>query len=206
MRPSLSLAKQHVQEATPALLPVALVIFYTLSATKTPFHHSLFAKSIAWLLVCIYHGARLRLRAGAGDARKRTLSWLAGLLYALAQVCDRAAAENEGVWWAKVRYIPVFKDLRLPLDANQMTVTTPARRLSATPQRLRQRPCLQFEHRTAQRSGQIQDSWLWPLTVDSDRDKLRAFEQCLRQVPYWRARDMQRPNDCLRFGDSGTQR
>jgi hypothetical protein len=109
MRPSFLLVKQHVQEATPAILPVALVVLSSLSATKTAFHRSLFANSIAWLLVCAYHGARLGKNAGADadDARRRRLSWLAGLLYALAQVCDRAAADNEGIWWTKVGYMLV---------------------------------------------------------------------------------------------------
>jgi hypothetical protein len=102
MRPSFLLAQQHVQQLEPAVLPVALLAAATFSATKTPFRHSLFANSVAWLLVCVYHAARLGLNGYAGSARKRRLSWLAGLLFALAQVCDRAAADVEGTRWSKV--------------------------------------------------------------------------------------------------------
>jgi hypothetical protein len=121
MLPSLSQAKQHVQEATPAFLPVAVALLSYLSATKTASRHSLFANSIAWLLVCTYHGARLGLNAGTGDARKQRLSWVAGLLYALAQVCDRAAADDEGAWWAKVGYILCFRSCETRLDTDEMT-------------------------------------------------------------------------------------
>jgi hypothetical protein len=100
--PSLSQVKHHVEQAAPAVLPVILLTAGYFSATTTPFRHSLFANSIAWLLVCAYHGVRVGLHAGAGDARKRRLSWLAGLLYALGLVCDRAAADVESVWWTKV--------------------------------------------------------------------------------------------------------
>lgn len=100
-RPFLS----HVQKHVPAAFyPIALLAACTCSSLATPFRHSLFATAIAWLIVSLYFGARLgfRVGAGAGGAHKRRLNWLAGLLYALSQVCDRAAADVEGTWWTKV--------------------------------------------------------------------------------------------------------
>src|ERR1700742_1966813 len=101
MRPSFHLAQQHVSRFAPVLLPIALLIACTLSDITTPVTHSLFVNSIAWLVVSICYGARVGLQIKSGITRKRKLSWLAGFLYALAQVCERAAADRDGLWWAK---------------------------------------------------------------------------------------------------------
>src|ERR1700712_1511832 len=102
MRPSFQLAQQHVQRFWPALFPISLVITSTLSAVTTPERHSLFVNSIAWFAVAIYYGVRVGIRFGQGSVYKRRLSWLSGFLYALAQVCERAAADREGLWWTHV--------------------------------------------------------------------------------------------------------
>ncbi|KAF2433203.1 hypothetical protein EJ08DRAFT_94873 [Tothia fuscella] len=101
MRPTLLLAQQQVLQLSGPVLPIALLVTSTLSSSTTPYRHSLFANAIAWLVICVGFGVKLGVKIGAGSARKRRLSWLAGLLYALALVCDRAAADQEGVWWSK---------------------------------------------------------------------------------------------------------
>jgi hypothetical protein len=82
----------------PALLFLASLVANVASTTK----HSLLTSALAWLAIC----ALCTFKTGAKNlldvtpAKKNT--WAAGLLFALAQVCDKAV-DGRAIWWAKVR-------------------------------------------------------------------------------------------------------
>jgi hypothetical protein len=102
MRPELATVLLRV--AAPASLPIGLLVSGTLSAVVTRSQSSLFVTAIAWGLVALYQsyttGFRFRLRDGQSGTRK--LCWITGLVFALAQICERVAADGEGVWWTRV--------------------------------------------------------------------------------------------------------
>jgi hypothetical protein len=84
------------------VLPALLFLASLVANVGTPTKHSLLTSALAWLAVC----ALCTLKTGAKNlldvtpARKNT--WAAGLLFALAQVCDKAV-DGRAIWWAKVR-------------------------------------------------------------------------------------------------------
>lgn len=103
MRPSLQQAQQNVLRFWPALFPFLLVVTSALSTVTTPARHSLFVNTIAWLAVALYYGVKVGIQFGNVSAYKRRLSWSAGVLYALAQICERASNDRDSLWWSQVR-------------------------------------------------------------------------------------------------------
>jgi hypothetical protein len=84
------------------VLPILLFLASLVANVGTPTKHSLLTSALAWLAVC----ALCTVKTGAKNllhvtpAKKNT--WAAGLLFALAQVCDKAV-DGRAIWWAKVR-------------------------------------------------------------------------------------------------------
>jgi hypothetical protein len=84
------------------VLPVLSFLASLVANVGTPTEHSLLTSALAWLAVC----ALCTFKTGAKNllditpAKKNT--WAAGLLFALAQVCDKAV-DGRAIWWAKVR-------------------------------------------------------------------------------------------------------
>ncbi|KXT11496.1 hypothetical protein AC579_2418 [Pseudocercospora musae] len=103
--PSLLSRYQHDAASAPRAslaLPLVLFVASLLAYIGTSTKHSLLTSAVAWLSTCTY--AALRTRGGmtslldAGPAQR--LSWAAGALLALAQICERAV-DGAGIWWAK---------------------------------------------------------------------------------------------------------
>jgi hypothetical protein len=103
MRPAFNLVAQYVSQIWPTVLPITFFFAGTLTGLATPLRHSLFCTGIAWFICAVLFGWKARTSAGNGSARRWKLSWLAGLLYALAQICERATVDRENYWWTKVR-------------------------------------------------------------------------------------------------------
>jgi len=84
------------------ILPVLLFLAALIANVGTPSEHSLLTSALAWLAVC----ALCLLKTGAKSLLDVTSAkknaWAAGLLFALAQVCDKAT-DGRAIWWAKVR-------------------------------------------------------------------------------------------------------
>ena len=86
------------------VLPILLFIASLVANVGTPTKHSLITSALAWLAVC----ALCTFKTGTKNlldvtpAKKNT--WAAGLLFALAQVCDKAV-DGRAIWWAKVRIL-----------------------------------------------------------------------------------------------------
>lgn len=102
MRRAFDAVVRHVFTLSPVLLPIALLGFSTTSILFTPPHHSLFVTSIAWLLAAFVFGSRVGIATDQTKARARKLCALAGLLYSLAQICQRVTLDKENFWWTKV--------------------------------------------------------------------------------------------------------
>ena len=100
------LVAQNVDFIYALLLPVAFLHTGAQSALHKPLRHSLFITGVAWLLTAVCLGWKTRRSGGEGGSRLRKLSVLAGLLYALAQVCERVGVNRENYWWTKVRCFP----------------------------------------------------------------------------------------------------
>lgn len=82
-------------------LAVVLFLASTLANVFTQAEHSLLTSALAWLAVC----ASCSLKTSAKDlfdaSPAKKTAWAAGLLFALAQVCDKAVY-GRAIWWAKV--------------------------------------------------------------------------------------------------------
>src|ERR1700712_655272 len=111
------LTGDFLQVAAPALLPVGFLVSGALSATTTPLRSSLFLTAIAWGLIAIHLTCQTGFRALLKDDRTqiRKLCWITGLALSLAQICERVAADREGVWWTRVsRLVPLNSYKRQP--------------------------------------------------------------------------------------------
>src|SRR5947207_14059091 len=102
MRQAFHSVVHHVSKISPTPVSLALLCSSTLSSVVTPFRHSLFISSIAWILTAIYYGLRAGTGAGQGRMRRRKLCFSVGILYVLAQICERVTLDRESFWWTKV--------------------------------------------------------------------------------------------------------
>lgn len=85
----------------PWTLPAALLLLSTISQIQTPETQSLLAGSVSWAFVLVQSSLRVGFLAKSDQIRRKRLCWAAGGLFALAQVCERAALDREGIWRAK---------------------------------------------------------------------------------------------------------
>lgn len=92
---------ENVAQHSPFLLPAAFLVVSIISTTNTPVQHSLLITSISWGLIWIFSIARAGLYSGFDNTIRKKFSWAAGGLFALAQICERAARDREGIWWTK---------------------------------------------------------------------------------------------------------
>ena len=90
-------ASSHSSLALPALLFLASLV----ANVFTPTNNSLLASAIAWLAVCASSTSKGSARSLLEATTARKTAWVAGSLFALAQVCDKAV-DGRAIWWAKV--------------------------------------------------------------------------------------------------------
>lgn len=90
-------ASSHSSLALPALLFFASLV----ANVFRPTNNSLLTSAIAWLAVCASSTSKGSARSLLEATSARKTAWAAGLLFALAQVCDKAA-DGLAIWWAKV--------------------------------------------------------------------------------------------------------
>lgn len=94
---------QSLSARSPTALALAFVASSIVSALVASPEHSLLVAAVSWGLLWIYSSTRIGLSSGKDNVLRRRYSWTAGALLALAQVCEQAAHDPEGVWWTKVR-------------------------------------------------------------------------------------------------------
>lgn len=102
MQPVIPVMVENVTQYSPFLLPAAFLVVSIISTINTPVQHSLLITSISWGLIWIFSIARAGLYSGFDNTIRKKFSWAAGGLFALAQICERAARDREGIWWTKV--------------------------------------------------------------------------------------------------------
>jgi hypothetical protein len=102
MRQAFHSVAHHVSKISPASVSLVLFCSSTLSSVVTPFRHSLFVTSVAWFLTATYYGLRAGTGSGNGRIRSCKLCYAAGILYGLAQICERGTLDRESFWWTKV--------------------------------------------------------------------------------------------------------
>ena len=102
MQPVILVMVENVSQYSPFLLPAAFLVVSIISTINTPVQHSLLITSISWGLIWIFSIARAGIYSGFDNAIRKKFSWSAGGLFALAQICERAARDREGIWWTKV--------------------------------------------------------------------------------------------------------
>lgn len=83
------------------VLPVALLLASLFANVATPTKHSLLSSAVAWLAVCALCTLKTGARSLVDATPAKKTAWAAGLLFAIAQVCDKAV-DGRGIWWAKV--------------------------------------------------------------------------------------------------------
>ena len=86
----------------PALLPTISLLVCTLQNVQTPVRHSLFVNTIAWLFVTIACVYRIGVRDAVNNEKRKKCA-IAGILYALALGCERAATDKAGLLAPQVR-------------------------------------------------------------------------------------------------------
>lgn len=82
------------QYLLPIFLVLSTVLTYTLTSSAK---HSLFASAFAWLFLCIWSSTRIGSKSILDAHPSQRLSWAAGGLFVLAQVCERAV-DGKDVW------------------------------------------------------------------------------------------------------------
>ena len=90
-------ASSHSSLALPAILFLTSLVANICTPTK----NSLLTSAIAWLAVCASNTSKGSARSLLEATTARKIAWAAGLLFALAQVCHKAA-DGRAIWWAKV--------------------------------------------------------------------------------------------------------
>ena len=103
-------------------LTVALIAASAVSASYSSISHSLLVTSTAWAFLWIYASLRTGIWDNSENAIRRKYSWTAGALLSLAQVCEQAARDPEGIWWTKVG------SLRMRRCFSEHVLTRPDRR------------------------------------------------------------------------------
>jgi hypothetical protein len=90
-------ASSHANLALPVLLFLACLVVNI----STPARSSLLTNSLAWLAVCASRSSKANARSLLNTTPARKTAWVAGSLFALAQLCDKAV-DGRAIWWAKV--------------------------------------------------------------------------------------------------------
>ncbi|KAH7135106.1 hypothetical protein B0J11DRAFT_152762 [Dendryphion nanum] len=80
------------------LLPLLFAILGPIATAHTPTRHSLLVHAVSWALIWIPTLFRTGFWSEDASRSRKITSWLAGACIALAQICDRAASDKEGVW------------------------------------------------------------------------------------------------------------
>ncbi|KAF2183223.1 glycosyltransferase family 90 protein [Zopfia rhizophila CBS 207.26] len=101
MHPAVSLIAENALQNQHLLLPVLLLVLATVATVHTPIQHSLLITAVSWALIWIPTIFRAGLWSSNGSNTRKTASWVAGGFLALAQICDRAARDKEGIWSTK---------------------------------------------------------------------------------------------------------
>ncbi|KAE9984884.1 hypothetical protein BLS_000967 [Venturia inaequalis] len=136
MRPSLQQAQQNVLRFWPALFPLLLVVTSALSTVTIPARHSLFVNAVAWLAVALYYGVKVGIRSGKRSPYKRRLTWSSGILYALAQICERASSDRDSLWWSQ-SLLPVAIYLLIRTASDESHTSNPPSDQPSTLKRIR---------------------------------------------------------------------
>jgi hypothetical protein len=112
MHPAASLVLENAYTYRKLLVPLLFIVLALVANVHEPVQHSLLIKAVSWAVLGVLAVFKAGIWSNTNDKR-RTTSWLAGSLLALAQVCDRAARDKEGTWATKVTtaYI-IFIDRR----------------------------------------------------------------------------------------------
>lgn len=92
-------AKHHL-----LLAPLLFTVLGAVASVNSPVQHSLLVTSASWAILWVPLVIRVGLYSNSGSRRKST-SWLAGALLALADVCDRAACDKDGIRATKVAIV-----------------------------------------------------------------------------------------------------
>lgn len=104
--PSLLSRSQYDVAARPSTTTplVAFFLATILSYLLTSIKHSLLTSAVAWLVIFAYTTLRTGPRLLLDVSSSQYASWSAGVMLALARVCERAV-DGSGIWWAKVNTI-----------------------------------------------------------------------------------------------------
>ncbi|KAF2503298.1 hypothetical protein BU16DRAFT_521883 [Lophium mytilinum] len=125
MHPAATAVLQNVAQHAHLFLPCVFLAASVSTAVNTPERHSLLITSISWALVWIFSIIRAGVLAGLDNVKRRKSCWAAGALLALAQICDRAARDREGMWWAQA-FLPAVVYFLLETDLWTNTGIVPA--------------------------------------------------------------------------------
>ncbi|OCK82238.1 glycosyltransferase family 90 protein [Lepidopterella palustris CBS 459.81] len=101
MHPVISVVVENVARNWHLFLLATFIIASIVSTINTPVQHSLLITSISWALVWIASVLRAGIYSGGDNTTRKKFSWIAGCLLALAQICERAARDKEGIWLTK---------------------------------------------------------------------------------------------------------
>ena len=82
-------------------LLAGLLVVVTLALVGTSHQHLLSCSGVAWLFILAFTWRKGAFET-AVEPQTRALSWTAGSLMALANVCERTVEQGH-LWWAKVR-------------------------------------------------------------------------------------------------------
>ncbi|KAF1971988.1 hypothetical protein BU23DRAFT_590333 [Bimuria novae-zelandiae CBS 107.79] len=99
MQPAASLIADHARKHHHHFVPLLFTVLAATANVHGPVRHQLLITSVSWVAVCVF--ALLRAGIRTPDAVQQRTSWLAGGFLALAQICDRAACDKEGIWATK---------------------------------------------------------------------------------------------------------
>jgi hypothetical protein len=101
MHPAASLVLENAYTYRKLLVPLLFSVFALVANVDEPVQHSLLIKAVSWAVLWVLAVTKAGIWSNTREKR-RTTSWLAGSLLALAQICDRAACDKEGTWATKV--------------------------------------------------------------------------------------------------------
>ena len=104
MHPLVSRLVERVVQNQHLLLPTGFFTFALLTTVNTPLSHSLLITSVSWALIWTLTLFRVGFWAGNTFSAAKSVSWAAGILLALAKICERAARDRHAIWWTQVCY------------------------------------------------------------------------------------------------------
>ncbi|CAI6227077.1 unnamed protein product [Periconia digitata] len=99
MHSTLLLIVEKARKFQSHIIPALYVFFAQIAFSHAPVQHQLLVAAVSWGIVflCTLLWAGISL----GGERDRTSAWLAGGFLALAQICESAACDKEGIWSTK---------------------------------------------------------------------------------------------------------